>query len=224
MRKYVTEFVGTFVLVVTVGCVTLQSPSPALGPLAVGAGLTAVVCAGAPVSGGHYNPAVSLAVFVRGGLAIGDLWAYCCAQLVGAVVGASTALYIVDPPHHSPLVLQGRAAASAAAAEFVFTFLLAFVMLTVAGRDVGVRGGHTSDPTGGSTYGPTYGVAAGATVVAGMVAVGTVSGGVFNPAVATAAVVMGLFTAGNLWIYVAACLAGGLVAGMAVNLLGTGDA
>ena len=86
MRKYVAEFIGTFGLVFTVGC-TVLTHAP-LAPLAIGAALMVFVYAGGHISGGHYNPAVSLAVFLRGRLSRGDLIPYWVAQLVAAVVAA----------------------------------------------------------------------------------------------------------------------------------------
>jgi aquaporin Z len=66
MRKYVTEFIGTFGLVFTVGCAVVGKA--ALAPLAIGAALMVFVYAGGHISGGHYNPAVSLAAYLRGRL------------------------------------------------------------------------------------------------------------------------------------------------------------
>src|SRR5689334_21787777 len=95
MRKYVTEFIGTFGLVFTVGCAVMSGSS--LAPLAIGASLMVLVYAGGHISGGHYNPAVSLAAFLRGALGSGDLIPYWVAQLAGGVVAAVTAKFVVNP-------------------------------------------------------------------------------------------------------------------------------
>src|SRR5260221_614600 len=90
MRKYVTEFVGTLGLVFTVGCAVMGKA--ALAPLAIGAALMVFVYAGGHISGGHYNPAVSLAAFLRGRLSRADLGPYWLAPIAGAGGGAAAAL------------------------------------------------------------------------------------------------------------------------------------
>src|ERR1700735_629901 len=77
--KYVVEAIGTFFLVFTVGA-AVGSGSP-VAPLAIGAGLMVMVYAGGHVSGGHYNPAVTLAVLVRGRIKLRDAAAYWLVQL-----------------------------------------------------------------------------------------------------------------------------------------------
>jgi len=130
MRKYVAEFIGTFGLVFTVGC-TVLTHAP-LAPLAIGAALMVFVYAGGHISGGHYNPAVSLAVFLRGRLSRGDLLPYWVAQLVAAVVAALLARFVVNPRTVTALSLSGRGIVAALLAEFLFTFALAYVVLNVA--------------------------------------------------------------------------------------------
>src|SRR5712691_982630 len=120
MRKYVTEFVGTFGLVFTVGCAVMGKA--ALAPLAIGAALMVLVYAGGHISGGHYNPAVSLAAFLRGRLGAGDLGPYWLAQAAGAVVAAAAATFVVNPPPFPALYLSGRSIGAALVAEFIFTF------------------------------------------------------------------------------------------------------
>src|SRR5215469_1861356 len=95
MRKYVTEFIGTFGLVFTVGCAVMSGS--ALAPLAIGAALMVFVYAGGHISGGHYNPAVSLGVFLRGNLARADLVPYWVAQFAGAFLAAWLARFTVNP-------------------------------------------------------------------------------------------------------------------------------
>ncbi len=63
MKKYVVEFIGTFFLVLTIGMVVIEPGAGALAPLAIGSALAVMVYAGGHISGGHYNPAVTLAVF-----------------------------------------------------------------------------------------------------------------------------------------------------------------
>ncbi len=112
MRKYVTEFIGTLGLVFTVGCAVL-SKAP-LAPLAIGAALMVFVYAGGHISGGHYNPAVSLGTFLRGRLSSIDLGLYWLAQAVGAVAAAEAAKFVVNPPPFAALHLSGRAVGAGA--------------------------------------------------------------------------------------------------------------
>jgi aquaporin Z len=92
--KYVYEFIGTFFLVLTVG-MTVLNPNGAgpLAPLAIGSILAVMIYAGVHVSGGHYNPAVSLAVFLRGKLSAADLGVYWVAQVLAAVAAAFTVIH-----------------------------------------------------------------------------------------------------------------------------------
>ena len=98
LRAYVTEFIGTFFLVLTI-CLaatkwTTAAPS-LLAPLAIGASLMVMVYMGGHISGGHYNPAVSLAACLRGKLATPDLFVYWGAQVLGAIVAALIAYYVI---------------------------------------------------------------------------------------------------------------------------------
>ncbi|HEY6279966.1 MAG TPA: aquaporin [Streptosporangiaceae bacterium] len=208
MRKYVAEFIGTFGLVFTVGCTVLAHA--ALAPLAIGAVLMVLVYAGGHISGAHYNPAVSLSVFLRGGLTRKDLFPYWAAQLVAALIAAPLARFVVNPSAVVALSLSGRAVAAALLAEFLFTFALAYVVLNVA----------TSKDHPQNSF---YGLAIGFTVFAGATAVGGISGGAFNPAVAFGATLMGLLSWSNIWIYLLAELAGGAAAAVTFRYLSPGD-
>ena len=208
MRKYVAEFIGTFGLVFTVGCAVLTRS--ALAPLAIGAALMVFVYAGGHISGGHYNPAVSLAAFMRGRLSRRDLIPYWVAQLVAALIAAVLARFVVNPRSVTALSLHGHGIAAALLAEFLFTFALAYVVLNVA----------TSKDHPGNSF---YGLAIGFTVFVGVAAVGSISGGAFNPAVALGASVMGLFSWSDIWIYLVADLAGGAVAALTFLYLNPGD-
>jgi aquaporin Z len=208
MRKYVTEFIGTLGLVFTVGCAVL-SKAP-LAPLAIGAALMVFIYAGGHISGGHYNPAVSLGVFLRGRLSSIDLGLYWLAQAVGAVAAAEAARFVVNPPPFAALHLSGRAVGAALLAEFLFTFALVFVMLNVA----------TSKDHPGNSF---YGLAIGFTLFVGVASVGKITGGAFNPAVALGASLMGLFSWPNIWIYLVADFVGGAIAALAFRYLNPGD-
>jgi aquaporin Z len=210
-RKLVTELIGTFFLVVTVGCAVILSSDPSKGiipPLAIGSALMVMVFAGGHISGAHYNPAVTLAVCVRGRHPWAELVPYWIAQIVGALVAAGVAMY-----------LTGGLAKSAAPpadifkallAEFLFTFALAYVVLNVA----------TAKATSGNSF---YGLAIGFTVLTGAFAVGSISGGAFNPAVAVGAGIMGVIHLPSAWIHILGDLAGGLVAGLTFLYLNPDD-
>jgi aquaporin Z len=196
VNKVAVEFIGTFFLVFTVGMAVLKpNDAGALAPLAIGAALMVMIFAGGHISGGHYNPAVSLAVFLRGKSTLVDLIAYVIAQVVAAIVAGLIVLFIKGAPAEAmaPDVVK------ALVVEFLFTFALAFVVLNVA----------TASGTAGNSF---YGLAIGATVMTGAVSGGAVSGGAFNPAVAVGATVMSLFNVANIWVYLLANLAGGAAA------------
>lgn len=199
LAKYIAEFIGTFFLVCTIGA-TVLAEAP-LAPLAIGGILAVMVYAGGHVSGAHYNPAVTLAVLIRGRIGAGDVGGYVGAQLLGGVGGALAVGWIVDPGKVSALSFSGRDLGTALVAEMLFTFALAYVVLNVA----------TSKSHPDNSF---YGLAIGFTVMAGAVAVGGISGGVFNPAVALGGAVMGLFSWSTIWVYLLADLIGGALAGV----------
>jgi aquaporin Z len=192
--KYIYEFIGTFFLVFTVG-MTVMNPGSAgvMAPLAIGSVLAVMVFAGGHVSGGHYNPAVSFSVFLRGKLNLQDMIIYWVFQVAAAVAAAYLAVYMKGAETPTPLELD---VVKAFIAEFLFAFALCFVVLHVA----------TDKCTENNSY---FGWAIGFTVLVGAYAVGAVSGGAFNPAVALGISIMKLTLFENLWIYIVANLLGG---------------
>jgi aquaporin Z len=206
MKKYLVEFIGTFFLVFTVG-MAVRSGSP-LAPLAIGASLMVMIFAGGHVSGGHFNPAVTLAVFIRGKCDTKDVVPYWMAQFVAGLVAALLVTFLFgSKPSGSP-ALHGTV--PSAIVEFLFTFALAWVVLNVA----------TAKGTAGNSF---YGVAIGMTVMTGAVAVGGVSGGAFNPAVGLGVFMMGLESAKQLGVYLVSDLAGGLVAALTYKVVNGAD-
>jgi aquaporin Z len=193
-RKLVVEFIGTFFLVLTVGMAVANAGD--LAPLAIGAVLMVMVFAGGHVSGAHYNPAVSTAVLLRGKMTSAEFGPYVVAQLAAAIVAAIVVIILGYDPAEE-LVVAG--AGKMLVAEFLFTFALAWVVLNVA----------TARGTADNSF---YGLAIGFTVLVGAFAVGAVSGGAFNPAVAIGAMVMGILSWGDIWIYLLANLAAGAAA------------
>lgn len=207
MRNYVTEFIGTFFLVFTVATAVLTES--ALAPLAIGASLMVMIYAGGHISGAHFNPAVSLAAWVRGALPTRDLAPYWVAQLAGGAAGAFLGSFAAGATGAAE-PFTGVVVSQALLVEFLFTFALAWVVLNTA----------TSKATEGNSF---YGLAIGFTVVVGAAAVGGISGGAFNPAVAFGGSLIGLFSWSNLWIYLVANLAGGAAAGLAFKALKADD-
>jgi aquaporin Z len=197
-RKLVVEFVGMFLFVFTVGMATNEGGAGALAPLAIGSVLMVLVFAGGHVSGGHFNPAVSTAVFLRQRMAGIEFATYVVAQVVAAVLAGLVVRYVGGREAHAPVASTGKMLV----AEFLFTFALAWVVLHVA----------TATGTLGNSF---YGLAIGFTVVAGAFAVGGISGGAFNPAVAIGAMVTGLLEWSNIWIYLIAEILGAAVAAYA---------
>ncbi len=208
VRKYAVEAIGAFFLTFVV-VVSVLSHS-VFTPLAAGATLMVMIYAGGHISGGHYNPAVTLAVLVRGRIGIGDAVPYWIAQVVGGVVAGVVARAAVNPPAVTTLTLSGHTEAAAAVVELLITFALCYVMLNVA----------TSKDQPGNGF---FGLAIGFTVTAGAFAVGGISGGVFNPAVALGGATAGVFAWSTIWVYLVAELAAGVVAGLAFLALNPGD-
>ncbi len=205
-RKIVVEGIGTFFLMLTIGQVVLNPGAGSFGPLAIGAVLMAMVYAGGRVSGAHYNPAVTLAVFMRGRATVHDVIGYVVFQVVAAAVAALAVLWFKG---QGPLTLPDLDVPRVIAAEFLFTFALAFVILNVA----------TARGTEGNSY---YGLAIGFTVAAGGYAVGPISGGAFNPAVTIGTLVLGGIGVGDVWIYLVGQLFGGTAAALVFNQLDLG--
>ncbi|MGB8354024.1 MAG: aquaporin [Chthoniobacteraceae bacterium] len=207
MRKYIAEFIGTFFLVLTVGTTCIPGTPGVIAPLAIGAALMIMVYAGGHISGGHFNPAVTLAVFTRGRMEAKDVIPYWIAQLLAAAAAASTAVFLVGKSG-TPMVFTNIAPVFVA--EFLFTFALAYVVVNSA----------TAKANAGNSF---YGLAIGFTVVVGAFAVGGISGGAFNPAVAVGAGLMKLINISQIWIHIVADLAGGLAAGLAFKFLNPED-
>jgi aquaporin Z len=194
-RKLAVEFIGMFLFMFTVGMATNKAGAGVLAPLAIGSILMVMVFAGGHISGGHFNPAVSTAVFRRGRMTAVEFRGYMVTQFVAAILAALVVRIVGGHEVHASVAGAGRMLI----AEFLFTFGLCWVVLNVA----------TARGTEGNSF---YGLAIGFTVLAGAFAVGGVSGGAFNPAIAVGAMVTGLFKWSNIWIYLLAEFLGGAAA------------
>ncbi|HEY0945353.1 MAG TPA: aquaporin [Opitutaceae bacterium] len=201
MKKYLVEFIGTFFLVFTVGMSVRGGAD--LAPLAIGAVLMVMIFAGGHISGGHFNPAVTLAVFLRGKCPARDVVPYWISQFIAGALAALLVTTVLGKP---TLGAANHAVGPSLIVEFLFTFALAWVVLNVA----------TAKGTAGNSF---YGLAIGFTVLVGAVSVGAISGGAFNPAVGLGVVIMGLEKVGQLAIYLVANAAGGVAAALAFKAL-----
>ena len=205
MKKYLVEFIGTFFLVFTIGMTVIAPGAGNLAPLAIGSCLAVMIFAGGHISGGHFNPAVTLGVWLRGRCDTADVAPYMAAQAAAAVVASSAVKALKTGLVAKAAAMTGAMTPEilpALLAEFLFTFALVWVVLNTA----------TAKGTSGNSF---YGLAIGFTVLTGAYAVGGISGGAFNPAVALGLCTMGVVAWGSIWIYLVACFAGGFVAATA---------
>lgn len=207
LRSCFAEFVGTFFLVLTVGCTVIPGAAGVIPPLAIGGALMVMVYACGHISGAHFNPAVTLAIFIRGRCEAKQVIPYWVVQLVAGIAAALVSVFLVGK---SGTPMEIKNVPVAFVAEFLFTFALAFVVLNSA----------TSKDTAGNSF---YGLAIGLTVMVGAFAVGGISGGAFNPAVALGLAVMKLVNFADIWIHIVADLAGALVAGLTFKFLNPTD-
>jgi aquaporin Z len=213
MAKYLVEFIGTFFLVATVGFTGNRDDIGSMAPVAIGSALMVMIFAGGHVSGGHYNPAVTLAVWLRGKCPVSDVIPYVVSQVLAAVLAAFVVVYMMKggmPSYSERLGAAGEAIPKIFLAEFLFTFALCYVVLNVA----------TAKGTSGNSF---YGLAIGFTVLTGAYAVGGISGGAFNPAVAVGITMMGLSAVANIWILLLGEIAGAVAAVFAFKYINPGD-
>ena len=205
VAPYLVEFTGTLFLTLVVS-LTGKSTVTGQAPIAIGLMLAAMIYMGGHVSGANYNPAVSMAVLVRGKLGVPQFAGYVVVQVLGALCAARMGALAIGA-ENTPLPQPGADVMTGHAflMEFLFTYALAAVVLNVA----------TTVSTEGNSF---YGLAIGVTVTAGAYAAGPVSGAAFNPAVAT-----GLFavheTTKYFWLYWVGPLSGGLAAGLFFHLI-----
>jgi aquaporin Z len=209
MKKYLMEFIGTFFLVLTVGLTVINGGAGVIPPLAIGSILMVMIYAGGHISGAHYNPAVTLAVWLRGKCSTKDVPGYLVAQFLAALAASFLVLHMKGEPKVDAMLLTNFAIVPLIA-EFIGAFAIAFVVLNTA----------TAKANAGNSF---YGLAIGFTVVACAFALGPFSGGAFNPAVAVGIISMGLSASANLWIYLLANFAGGAAAALAFRFLSPAD-
>ena len=197
MKKYITEFIGTFFLVLAAG-----SASGDHALLIIASALMVMVYAGGHISGGHYNPCVTFAILIRGRIGASDALVYMISQLAGAIAAAFLVGFFKEIPPESIVVHD---VAKAVVAELLGTFALAYVVLNVA----------TAKGTAGNSF---YGLAIGFTVYFAGSLLGSLSGGAFNLAVAVGASVIKAFAWSNIWIYLVGCFGGAALAALVFKM------
>jgi len=182
--EYVAEFVGTFLLVFTVGCNVLGK-TPVWAGVSIACVLMVAIYALGGISGANFNPAVSVALGIskslKGpGLEWKTVGAYCFFQILAGIVAAfSYAILFWNAFNLGPS--KGFGTFSAGLCETFYTFMLVFVVLNVAAAK---KYSAPADGWGGEGGNQWYGLAIGFVIVAGAYGAGAVSGGCFNPAVA----------------------------------------
>jgi len=199
MRKYVMEFIGTFFLVLAIGLTG--------NPIAIGAMLAVMVYMGGHISGAHYNPAVTVAAWIRGNFKKQQVLGYMISQFLGAFSAA--ALLLLFKNTFVPAPSTDFSFLPVILIEILFTFTLASVILAVTSKKL--QGNYI------------YGLAIGLTLMAIAFAGGPISGGVFNPAVALGPLILQLFLGSsylfNIMLYIVGPVIGGILAGLVFRYL-----
>ena len=196
MKKVITEFIGTFFLVM----------GAALGEgLGAALALMVMIYAGGHISGAHYNPAVSLAVWIRGKSSLGDMIGYWMSQLAGGILAAVVVANVFEQEGLGTCVIPDEGTIKGLIAEIVGTFALAYVVLNVA----------TAKGTAGNSF---YGIAIAGTVLAMASTIGKFSGGAYNPAVAIGLSIQKSFCWSQIWIYLVGAFAGAALAAIVFNM------
>lgn len=198
MNKYLMEFIGTFFLVIAVAM------GGALNVFAAAAALTVAIYIGAHISGGHFNPAVSLGVFMQKKLSPADLAGYWISQIAGGVAAAAVAFALsTSNTKFLTGAAEGVSWGRAAIAEAIFTFLLVFTVLQVA----------LPKKVEGNQY---FALAIGLTVIVGGLSIGSISGGALNPAVGIGPLLFDIANIGdhmsNISMYIVGPMVGGAIA------------
>ena len=187
-QKLTTEFIGTFFLSLTICTAAVYGSAGEYAPFGIAATLMVMIYAGGHISGAHYNPAVTVSIYLRGACDKDEVLPYIASQVIAAVSAALVVenFFLPNPNLTSPVAAElGN---EAVVAELLFTFALAYVILNVA----------TTESTSGNGY---YGAAIALVVLAGAITVGSISEASFNPAVTSALIVSGKLTLADSWMH-----------------------
>ena len=185
-QKITTEFIGTFFLSLTICTVAVYGSAGEYAPFGIAATLMVMIYAGGHISGAHYNPAVTVSIYLRGACEKDEVLPYIASQVIAAVSAAIVVENLLTSRFESPAAFE--LGTDAVVAELLFTFALAYVILNVA----------TTESTSGNGY---YGAAIALVVLAGAITVGSISLASFNPAVTSALIVSGKLTLADSWMH-----------------------
>jgi aquaporin Z len=197
MQKLATEFIGTFLLSFTVCATGLYGSFGNYAPFVIASNLMLMIYAGRHISGGHYNSAITVSIYLRGIFDKNDILPYIIVQLIAAVSAALVVMrFSLSEDTSSEILTLGI---EAIIAEFIFTFTLAYVVLHVA----------TTESTLDNNY---YGAAIALVVLVGAMTVGSISLASFNPAVSSALIFSGKISLADSWIHFAPQFIGAVLA------------
>jgi aquaporin Z len=196
-QKLLTEFIGTFFLSLTISVSVIHYEYEYI-PFAIASTLMVVIYAGGHISGAHYNPAVTISVYLRGSCNKDDVLPYIASQILAAVIAALVADRFLTTKKYYDVELF-TLGSEAVVAEFLFTFLLAYVILNVA----------TTESKSGNGY---YGASIALVVLAGAITVGSISLASFNPAVTSALIISGKISFSASWMHFLPQLVGAILA------------
>jgi len=185
-QKLTTEFIGTFFLSLTICTAAVYGSAGEYAPFGIAATLMVMIYAGGHISGAHYNPAVTVSIYLRGACEKDEVLPYIASQVIAAVSAAIVVESLLFPDAVSPEIAD--LGTDAIVAELLFTFALAYVILNVA----------TTESTSGNGY---FGAAIALVVLAGAITVGSISLASFNPAVTSALIVSGKLALADSWMH-----------------------
>jgi aquaporin Z len=201
MKEYIVEFIGTFFLVLGAAL---------YGAVGASLALMVMIYAGGHISGAHFNPAVTLAMMIRGKATLKEAIPYWIAQFLAAIAAAVIVAFVFNIQGSANCVIPEGGSLKAIVAEIIGTFALAYVILNVA----------TTTGTKGNSF---YGIAIAGTVLAMALTVGQFSGGAFNPAVGVGLSIQKSFCWPQIWIYFVGPFAGGALAAVVFNYINVDD-
>ena len=184
-QKLTTEFIGTFFLSLTICTAAVYGSAGDYAPFGIAATLMVMIYAGGHISGAHYNPAVTVSIYLRGACEKDEVLPYIASQVIAAVSAAIVVENLLRP---NEVVSGFELGTDSIVAELLFTFALAYVILNVA----------TTESTSGNGY---FGAAIALVVLAGAITVGSISLASFNPAVTSALIVSGKLTLADSWMH-----------------------
>ncbi|MGB1629226.1 MAG: MIP/aquaporin family protein [Candidatus Thalassarchaeaceae archaeon] len=196
-QKLTTEFIGTFFLSLTICTAAVYGSAGDYAPFGIAATLMVMIYAGGHISGAHYNPAVTVSIYLRGACEKDEVLPYIVSQVIAAVSAAIVVESLLFPDALSPEMAD--LGTDAVVAELLFTFALAYVILNVA----------TTESTSGNGY---YGAAIALVVLAGAITVGSISLASFNPAVTSALIVSGKLALADSWMHFVPQFVGAIMA------------